>query len=126
MTRSTGKLITVLLEIDEDWGLDDLQYEVVAAALGEEAPQLTDSIFVHPADCACRQDGGRLCDVGWLEELIQCVGVHDVFSEAIASDSASRPKKIVVTGHMVAESFGSLWTSDDQDDYFHVTKCGGV
>jgi hypothetical protein len=131
--RSASQTLIVVVEpdLEEEW--DPPEFVVVLACEGTP-PEELGAGFLHAAGCACRKPGA-LCDVGWLEEHVRCVGVAALLPEDVlrsytnvlrAAYYAGLPRKLcrgdfkraTLTGRMIAERYGDEF--DERFDVSHV------
>lgn len=119
--------LEVVLAPDEDEP-DNLEaFTVVKAGLAPLPPDAMDG-YTHPTgdytlgrSCTARRES-RLCDVGWLEEFINCVGTRAlVESLEVLQEVATKRASLRLLGRMVSKCFhGSEGT--DYDEYFEVER----
>lgn len=110
LTKS--RLLTVVLERDPDC---EGEWLVVEAYDAERLGEARKSRFHHAPDCACKEQG-RLCDIGWLEEFVSCVGTKPLIRDANPPSVAST---VQFNGRMVSERFESI-EGVDYDERFEV------
>lgn len=114
--------LTVVLERDTDEPDNRDAWVVVAAALGD-IPRILGAGYLHPPRCACQGPTGALCDVGWLQEFVNCVGAkalvdHGNLEPYPWTKDANRLK---ITGQMVSDCYNG-----DCDEWFEPIDCKPV
>ena len=109
-----SKILSVVIELDVDEP-DEESWIIVKACEGE-MPKHFGGGFLHPPKCECND--GRLCDVGWLEEHIACVGTKHLLGDKRPPEGVEFVRLLLV-GRMVSERHdgtdGSEW-----DEYFEA------
>lgn len=124
---SKSALLEVVLEPDEDAPDDPEAFTIAKAGLAPLQPDAMDG-YTHPTgdyalgrSCTERR-AGRLCDVGWLEEFVNCVGARAlVESLEVLQEAAAKRASLRLLGRMVSECFHGS-EGADYDEYFEVEK----